>query len=60
MTVSDMILEAINEIKTARELGIDLINFHANVHGMFYGQKRKVVLDNMVKSLGNCKTSQKV
>jgi sugar phosphate isomerase/epimerase len=45
------ILEAIKEIKTARELGINLINFHANVNGMFYGQKRKLVLDNMVKSL---------
>jgi endonuclease IV len=31
------ILEAIKEIKTARELGINLINFHANVNGMFYG-----------------------
>lgn len=45
------VLEAIKEIKTARELGINLINFHANVNGMFYGQKRKLVLDNMVKSL---------
>jgi sugar phosphate isomerase/epimerase len=45
------IREAIKEIKTARELGINLINFHANVNGMFYGQKRKVVLDNMIKSL---------
>jgi sugar phosphate isomerase/epimerase len=45
------ILEAIREIKTARKLGIDLINFHANINGMFYGQKRKLVLDNLVKSL---------
>jgi sugar phosphate isomerase/epimerase len=45
------ILEAIREIKTARKLGIDLINFHANINGMFYGQKRKIVLDNLVKSL---------
>ena len=45
------ILEAIKEIKTARELGIDLIDFHANINGMFYGQKRKLVLDNLVKSL---------
>jgi endonuclease IV len=45
------ILEAIREIKTARKLGIDLINFHANINGMFYGEKRKIVLDNLVKSL---------
>jgi sugar phosphate isomerase/epimerase len=45
------ILEAIREIKTARKPGIDLINFHANINGMFYGGKRKLVLDNMVKSL---------
>jgi len=32
-------------------MGIDLINFHANINGMFYGQKRKIVLDNLVKSL---------
>ena len=29
------ILEAIREIKTARKLGIDLINFHANLNGIF-------------------------
>ncbi|MGC2384363.1 MAG: sugar phosphate isomerase/epimerase family protein [Nitrososphaeraceae archaeon] len=45
------ILEALREIKTARKLGIDLINFHANINGMFYGEKRKIVLDNMIKSL---------
>jgi sugar phosphate isomerase/epimerase len=45
------ILEAIREIKIARKLGIDLINFHANINGMFYGQKRKLALDNLVKSL---------
>ena len=45
------ILEALREIKTARGLGIDLINFHANLNGMFYGKKRKIVLDNMIKSL---------
>jgi sugar phosphate isomerase/epimerase len=43
--------EAIREIKIARKLGIDLINFHANVNGMFYGEKRKIVLDNLIKSL---------
>jgi sugar phosphate isomerase/epimerase len=45
------ILEAIREIKTARKLGINLINFHANINGKFYGEKRKIVLDNLVKSL---------
>jgi sugar phosphate isomerase/epimerase len=45
------ILQAIREIKTARKLGIDLINFHANIKGMFYGEKRKIVLDNLIKSL---------
>jgi endonuclease IV len=45
------ILEAIREIKTARKLGIELINFHANINGMFYGRRRKIVLDNLVKSL---------
>jgi endonuclease IV len=45
------ILEAIREIKTVRKMGIDLINFHDNINGMFYGQKRKIVLDNLVKSL---------
>ena len=45
------ILEAIREIKTARKMGIDLINFHDNINDMFYVQKRKIVLDNLVKSL---------
>jgi sugar phosphate isomerase/epimerase len=46
------ILEAIREIKTATKIGIELINFHANINGMFYGEKRrKLVLDNLVKSL---------
>ena len=45
------ILEAIREIKTAKKIGIDLINFHANINGMFYGKGRKLVLDNLVKSL---------
>jgi sugar phosphate isomerase/epimerase len=39
------------EIKTAKKLGVDLINFHANINGIFYGEKRKAVLDNMIKSL---------
>jgi sugar phosphate isomerase/epimerase len=45
------ILEAIREIRIARKVGIDLINFHANLNGMFYGEKRKIVLDNLIKSL---------
>ena len=47
--ISDWILEAMKEIRTARM--VDLINFHANLNGMFQGEKRKVLLDNMVKSL---------
>jgi sugar phosphate isomerase/epimerase len=45
------ILEAMREVRTARKVGIDLINFHANLNGMFYGEKRKILLDNLVKSL---------
>ncbi len=45
------IMEAMREIRIARKLGIDLINFHANINGMYYGEKRKIVLDNLVKSL---------
>src|ERR671925_612064 len=44
------ILEAIRDIRTARRVGIDLINFHAKLNGMFYGEKRKVLLDNLIKS----------
>ena len=45
------IQEAMREIGIAKMIGIDLINFHANLNGMFYGEKRKDLLDNMVKSL---------
>jgi sugar phosphate isomerase/epimerase len=45
------IQEAMREIRIAKMIGIDLINFHANLNGMFYGEKRKDLLDNMVKSL---------
>lgn len=45
------ILEAMREIRTARNLGIDLINFHANLNGMFYGEKRIKPLDNLITSL---------
>jgi sugar phosphate isomerase/epimerase len=45
------IVEAMREIKTARKIGIDLINFHANLNGMFYRERRKILLDNMIRSL---------
>ena len=43
--------EAMREIKTAKGIGIDLVNFHANLNGMFYGEKRKMLFDNLIKSL---------
>ena len=45
------ILEATREIRTAKEIGIDLINFHANLNGMFYGENRQILLDNLIRSL---------
>jgi sugar phosphate isomerase/epimerase len=45
------ILEATREIRTAKGIGIDLINFHANLNGMYYGEKRRILLENMIKSL---------
>jgi len=45
------ILEATREIRTAKEIGIDLINFHANFNGMFYGENRRILLDNLIRSL---------
>jgi sugar phosphate isomerase/epimerase len=45
------ILEAIREIKIAKELGLELINFHANLNGMFYGENRKGLLINLINSL---------
>ena len=45
------ILEAMREIRTVRMIGTDLINFHGNLNGMFYGEKRKSLLDNLVRSL---------
>jgi len=39
------------EIRTVKKVGIDLINFRSNLNGMFYGEKRKMLLDNMIKSL---------
>ena len=35
------ILEAMREIRTVKKVGIDLINFHSNLNGKFYGEKRK-------------------
>src|SRR5581483_2936041 len=45
------VIEAMREIRTAKKIGVDLINFHANLNGMFYGEKRKILLDNLIKSL---------
>jgi sugar phosphate isomerase/epimerase len=45
------ILESLREIRSAKSIGIDLINFHANLNGMFYGEKRQVLLNNLIKSL---------
>ena len=45
------ILECLREIRTAKSIGIDLINFHANLNGMFYGEKRQALLNNRTKSL---------
>jgi sugar phosphate isomerase/epimerase len=45
------ILESLREIRTAKSIGIDLINFHANLNGMFYGEKRQALLNNLIKSL---------
>jgi sugar phosphate isomerase/epimerase len=45
------VLEAMRDIRTAKNIGVDLINFHANLNGMFYGEKRKILLDNLIKSL---------
>jgi len=39
------------EIRTVKKVGVDLINFHSNLNGMFYGEKRKMLLDNMIRSL---------
>ena len=44
-------LKSIREIRTAKSIGIDLINFHANLNGMFYGEKRQALLNNLIKSL---------
>ena len=53
------ILEAMREIRIARNLEIDLINFHANLNGMFYGEKRNKLLDNLITSLREIVTVRK-
>lgn len=45
------ILEATREIRIAKELDLELINFHANLNGMFYGEKRIGLLTNLITSL---------
>jgi sugar phosphate isomerase/epimerase len=45
------VMEAIREISIAKKIGIDLINFHANLNGMFCGEKRKIILDKLIESL---------
>jgi sugar phosphate isomerase/epimerase len=45
------IMEAKREIRVARKIGIDLVNFHANVNGMYFGEKRGIVLGNLIMSL---------
>jgi sugar phosphate isomerase/epimerase len=46
------ILESMRNIRTATQLGIGLINFHTHLNGaMFTGEKRKILLDNWIKSL---------
>ncbi|HMH09636.1 MAG TPA: sugar phosphate isomerase/epimerase family protein [Candidatus Nitrosopolaris rasttigaisensis] len=45
------ISEAIEEAKLAKELGIHVINFHSSAKGMFFGERRKMILDNWIKSL---------
>src|SRR5919112_3520084 len=45
------ILEAIEEIKVAKELGLTFVNFHSNIKGLYIGKRRKIVLDNWICSL---------
>ncbi|HET7147223.1 MAG TPA: sugar phosphate isomerase/epimerase family protein [Candidatus Nitrosopolaris sp.] len=45
------ISEAIEEAKLAKELGINVINFHSSAEGMFFGGRRKMILDNWIRSL---------
>ena len=45
------ILEAIEEVKAAKELGLTFVNFHSNINGLYIGKRRKIVLDNWIYSL---------
>jgi sugar phosphate isomerase/epimerase len=45
------ILEAIEEVKVAKELGLTFVNFHSNINGLYFGKRRKIVLDNWICSL---------
>jgi sugar phosphate isomerase/epimerase len=45
------ILEAIEEVKVAKELGLTFVNFHSNIKGLYIGKMRKIVLDNWICSL---------
>ena len=45
------ILEAIEEIKVAKKLGLIFVNFHSNIKGLYIGKRRKIVLDNWICSL---------
>lgn len=45
------IAESKRILDTSHKLGLELVNFHANTNGMFVGRKRKILLDNWVRSL---------
>jgi sugar phosphate isomerase/epimerase len=45
------IMEATKEIEIAKQLGLTFINFHAIVNGMFFRKKRKIILNNWIRSL---------
>jgi len=45
------ILESKKTLRVAEKLGLVLVNFHANANGMFFGTKRKIILNNWIRSL---------
>jgi sugar phosphate isomerase/epimerase len=45
------ISESKKQLWIAKQLGFTFVNFHGNVNGMFFGTKRKIILDNWVESL---------
>jgi len=45
------VVESKKTLVVAKELGLTLINFHANANGKFIGKKRKIILDNWISSL---------